>query len=487
MAKLSPARNAALQVCRQVRQRNAFASQVFDSIVLPLHLSSEDEAFARVLVMGVVSTWGSLDDIINAGLSNPDDIDNNVRDALRISTYEMCFLEKEPYVAVSQGVELVRAVRPRAAKLANFALHRVAENAEELITFRSQHVHDVKSTLGQSGVNTSADMEAQHTTTDMLARSLGFPLWMAEKLIEQMGYIRALEFMKHSNDPAPLFIALNACYTSDRESIEELEAAGVSMRPVRLGADDQPIPGCVRMQHAHCIGQWPVQDMLASGACIVADASAQAIAWLSVPERADSASFDQPLRFLEIGAGRGTKTVLIQSHARRAWGIPFDLTCVDKHGFKANVLQKRVEDLHVPVQAIVQADATDLHDALEGQFFDACLVDAPCSGVGTLRRHPEIRWNLCPDEIKTLASLGLDMLKEASRYIAPGGRLIYSTCTVFSEENELVVKAFLESEEGQAFDIVPLEIGGGKRLTFSTSLGPASPDAHFACVFTKRT
>ncbi len=85
--------------------------------------------------------------------------------------------------------------------------------------------------------------------------------------------------------------------------------------------------------------------------------------------------------------------------------------------------------------------------------FDAVLLDAPCSGVGTLRRHPEIRWRLKPEDITSMASINLDLLIEATKMVKPGGVITYATCTVFPEENEQVVERFLKTKFGEQFEI----------------------------------
>lgn len=457
MTELSAARMLALEVGSEVRTRHAFASDVLDAKLNKVQLSAEDAAFARVLALGVAATWGTLDEVIDRVLRHPGDINDDARDALRVSTYEMVFLGKQPHAAVDQGVSLVRTIAPRATKVANFALRRVSETVKDF-------------PFGDPA-----------TDTDALARLYGFPSWLCDALISALGRARAESFMEASNEQAPVFLGSNACACSDETVRDSLEEGGVGYRVVHMGVDGSVLPGAYRIQDPSCVGRWPVAEMLESGKVVVADASAQTIASMSLPEAASS-----PINFLEIGSGRGTKTILLQSHAVRMRGRPLQITCVDKHGFKADVLARRLQELHIPVARIISADATDLSGILEPNTFDACLVDAPCSGLGTLRRHPEIRWRLQRSDIFALADVSLALLSEAARYLRPGGRLTYSTCTVLPRENEEVVKAFLASPVGTEFDIVPIGITGQSRLTFQTDVVKGSPDAHFACVFRKR-
>ena len=113
---------------------------------------------------------------------------------------------------------------------------------------------------------------------------------------------------------------------------------------------------------------------------------------------------------------------------------------------------------------------------------DAVFIDAPCSGLGTLRRHPEIRWRLTEEHLGELAALGLSLLRSAAGQVARGGQLAYATCTVTHTENNVVVKRFLESPEGADFELAPI---AGKACV-ATRLAPGTPDAHFAVRFARK-
>lgn len=125
--KLSKARIAALNSIYDVRKNGAYARDVLNKTLNDHVLSSSDRAFAAKLTLGVTQTLGTLDDVIYRCVDSPDDIKSNVMDCLRISTYEILYLEKEPHAAVDQGVELVKAIEPRARGLANLVLHRVVK------------------------------------------------------------------------------------------------------------------------------------------------------------------------------------------------------------------------------------------------------------------------------------------------------------------------------------------------------------------------
>ena len=149
---------------------------------------------------------------------------------------------------------------------------------------------------------------------------------------------------------------------------------------------------------------------------------------------------------------------------------------VDNLEFKTNIIAERAEEYGIHVSESITGDATVLDDVVGERAFDVVFIDAPCSGLGTLRRHPEIRWRLNPEKIDEFAKTGLALLKSASTHVAPGGSIVFSTCTITRAENIDVVKAFLASDEGASFSLAP--IGGAP--CFNPALKPGSPDAHFA-------
>ena len=445
--KASPGRLGALYATQQVRRRNAFAQEVIESTIDRSRLSAQDRAFATLLTLGVVSTSGSLDAVINRCLADPRDIKPDVRDALRISTYEVIYLRKSPHAAVDQGVELVRAVAPSAAGLGNAVLHRILKCAD---TFP----------FGDPNTNLQA-----------LALSCAFPEWLAHMLIEDMGAAAAAELMSCSNEQAPLFVHVNAIRDAQQEVFDVFDAVGSPLVPAEAGGI-APL-NCYRVPNTRALTDGRVRHLFEQGKILVSDAAAQAVAHIVAEQASGSV--------LEVGAGRGTKTIMIQSDALALHGEQLDLTSMDSHSFKADLLEKRASEYGVKLAGIIAGNATRLDAVMPDRMFDTVFIDAPCSGLGTLRRHHEIRWRLTAEHVQELADTGLDLLRSAAGHVNPGGCIIYATCTVTYAENNGVVKRFLESEEGSAFKLAPI---GGKAC-FSSKMEKSSPDAHFAVKFVR--
>lgn len=439
----------AAQVGADVRQRRAFTADILESHLRRERLSRSDAAFARVLALGVTSTVGTLDETIDRCLKSPRDIQDDVRDCLRVSAYEILFLDKAGHAAVDQGVELVRAVQPKASRLANAVLRKILVAAQEF---------------------PYGDVDADD---DALARSCGFPLWLAQRLIAWMGREEATRFMRTCNQPAPVFFAVNSCKASDEDIADAFAREGALLEPVRISSQGGRIPGCLHAPTQKAVGARAAREGFGEGSLLVSDAAAQAIAQLALPSQL-------PTRFLEVGSGRGTKTILLQSGALRRFGSQMALVAVDAHGFKADVLRKRAQAYGVELEDVVCANARTLSDDMG--LFDTVFVDAPCSGLGTLRRHPEIRWRLSESDIADMARASLDILRGVAGRVAPGGRLVFATCTVAPEENEHVLKKFLESAEGTAFRIEPCAVNSLSKLFFKTRLSEGGCDAHFAAI-----
>jgi 16S rRNA (cytosine967-C5)-methyltransferase len=417
MSKVTPARLLALEVTRQIRERRAYAHNLIESRVRSAKAPQAERDFATLLIMGVVATYGELDGLIDRALIHGS-LKPDVRDALRISTYELFFLQREPHVAVDQGVELVRSFAPHAAGFANKVLREIAK-LREAFPFGDP----------------ARDVEA-------LAHQQAFPLWLARRLTADLGFDSTAEFMVASNTRAPLFLANLSQGTTLEIASSELSA-------------------------------W--LPRIEAGELIVADASAQQVAALCVPEPAARGPF------LEVGSGRGTKTVLLQHNALRAHGQQPALFALDLHAFKQDILNERIKQYRLENVTPLTGDATQLDKIIARgglpESFGGVLIDAPCSGTGTLRRHPEIRWQLTPKEVTAMAAQGLRMLRAVVRRIELGGFVVYSTCSVFCEENDQVIDAFLAAEEGKGFALAPPDVVPNP---FHPKLTPNSPDAHFA-------
>ncbi|MBS5449848.1 MAG: antitermination protein NusB [Coriobacteriia bacterium] len=411
--RLSASRKAALRTLDIARERSAYVRELLSS---PQgrsgveSLSEEDRAFAARLALGVTATSGTLDEAIDAHLAPKAKLTPDVRDALRIAAFELLFLGKTPHAAVSQGVELVKTRAKSAAGLANAVLRRVAEGADAFMAQSAAHRY-------------------------------GLPAWLVERVGAELGESRLADFGAAGLEQAPTFVASVPMWVNDKKASETLASAGLLVRP--YGA----VPGSWLAADTRSVATSP----LVSGPeikVVVADYGAQLVAYLGAPEPGD--------RMLEVGSGRGTKSILLAGHAHRRGGVA-RIWALDVHAGKGEAAAARLSLARVDGVTQVVGDARSL-DGIAGlpPHLDRVLVDAPCSGTGTLRRHPEIAWSLTPDDVRACSALQADILASCARRVAPGGMLTYATCSVLREENEDVVAAFLASEAGAGFEVVPV-------------------------------
>lgn len=447
----TPARKLAYDVLGYIRTNSVFLEQAWRACSKHVSLVPAERGFARLLATMVVSHKGALDALIDRVLNDPSDIQADVRDALRISFAELYYLNKPDHVAVNEGVKLVKSVVPKASGLANFALRRGAEAKK--------------------------DFPFGDPRTDIEAVSLlfGFPLWLTKKLVDEFGYDSAIRFMKRSNEPAPLFFIINQASSNGPQVLKGLVGHGVKLAPIpRIQQSVQGV-SCFVFAQRNEIASVYVEDLLAKGTLVISDGAAQIAASKAVPS-----SF--PSSFLEIGAGRGTKSMLLQNICQSRFGKQMQLDCLDVDKCRTKERNNRLKQTGIVQHESFLQSATDLSN-FEDASYDAVFIDAPCSGLGTLRRHPDIRWRVEAIHLTQFAHTGLLMLEQAARLVKPGGSLTYATCTVFSDENKGVIDTFLASEKGKDFTCESMELIGD---LFDQEASRPSFDSHFICVLHKR-
>lgn len=439
---VSPARRAALSALARVRRDRAFSGAVLSAELAAARLSPADSGLATRLTYGVLSAQGVLDEVIARHARGS--LEPQVRDVLRLAAFELLFARVPAYAVLDQAVTAVRARRAQASGLANAVLRRISEEAA------------------------SFPWGDPLTDRDALARSTGHPRWIVDLALDDLGEEAGRQMLSCGMEPSPVYVRLDP-FAAEREATL---AALAHAEPV----PSPPDPDCYLLETPHAAfregsraGWFPM------------DAAAQMAPRACAPLPG--------MRVLDVGAGRGNKTVCLQSIAVRAGG-PASIVALDLHASKAERLRQRLDESGVPGVETVAADATMLADRFEGTPFDVVLVDAPCTGLGTLRRYPEKRWRLSPEDPARMAELQRALLESAARAVRTGGRVVYSTCSVARAENDAVVEAFLAGEQGRSFEIAPLgELLPAEWQTFATRTGcfgswPTSggPDGHYVAV-----
>ena len=408
---VSPARAAAFDILLRVERESSYASELLHA---PAHadLSTPDHALVTELVMGVLRWRSRLDNEIAQASSQPlAKLDLEILIALRLALYQFLWLDRVPQrAALHESVELVKRARKRsAAPFVNAVLRKLSAAPPN---------------------HTPADTEI--SSPEALARTLAHPQWLVERWTRAYGLAAAHQICQHNQSVPTTAIRLRTATAEHQLNVE-----GITFIPGGLLTSARRVQaGDITKTQAFRIGQIVIQDE-----------ASQLVAALVSPSALKEGS-----RILDCCAAPGGKTLAIADRNPTS-----AITALELHPHRArllqnllrqNLLQQNSQSPAAHIQ-IITADAQHLPVSIP---FDRVLADVPCSGTGTLARNPEIKWRLTPDDLAKLAQRQLAILRSALAQVAPGGRLIYSTCSLEKEENENVVEQALS--ENKAFRVL---------------------------------
>jgi 16S rRNA (cytosine967-C5)-methyltransferase len=401
---VSVARKIAFEVLRRVEAEGAYASDLLHA-ELSAEVRAEDAGLATELVMGVLRWQRLLDLLLERALKKPvARLDLPVALALRMGLYQLRFLERVPArAAVNESVELVkRARKTSAATLVNAVLRRAA---------------------GEAAIFAEGFLPADIAGAERLGKVHSHPTWMVERWLERFGEERTIGLLQADNRAARLSCALHDLARRD-EIFESLRGAGLRIEAGQILQSAFAVSGgSLTRTAAFREGQISIQD------------EASQVVPLLLGVRAGE-------RVLDMCGAPGGKTPALLGAAGNG-GL---VVAADRHAHRLLAMREQLKRLRLLSVRLVELDAAGRLPF--GVFFDRILVDAPCSGTGTLGRHPEIRWRLRPQQLAEFHSLQSALMKSALERLAPGGRLVYSTCSLEAEENERVVEEVLRNVRG---------------------------------------
>lgn len=411
------ARVAAAAILAELREGRLLDSAFNRHVV---DLDARDRRWTQELAWGVLRRREELDVAlrprVRGGIAQ---LDADLLDVLRLGVYQLRFMGSVPaYAAIGQTVELVKQRHGvGASKLANAVLRRIDRE------------RDVPDDLP----------DESRTDVESLAVRLSHPAWLVERWHRQFGADGAARLLVANNQEAPVILRP---WGVTRDTLAaELEAAGAGTADVPLDA------GAVRLTGGAAfleLGAWR------QGRCFVQDPAATMVArYAAVPDGAVVA---------DLCAAPGGKALELSRRARL-------VVAGDRSIARLARVCDNVDRLRAANVAIVGLDATQ--PALRP--VEMVLLDAPCTGTGTFRRHPDARWRLRISDLAILAATQATMLRAAAECVLPGGLLVYSTCSLEPEENDQQVEAFLGAnpgwrEEAPPAGAVPDEVLDGPRL-----------------------
>lgn len=408
--RIAPARRAAYDVLRAVNSGAADLPHALSRARARLD-DDRDRALAGEIAAGTLRWQGAFDHVISTfGNRSIARFDPEVVDILRSAMFQLLHLDRVPAsAAVNDAVQLTRAAgKKSAAPLVNALLRRVSRERGRLpLPPRPSSPADRRAAL------------------DYLSIALSHPRWLAERWLDRHGFDAAESWLRFNNTPAPLTLRVNRLKTDVDALTAALAAHAVRVEPGRYAADALVVVE----------GNPLLTPIAEEGLFFVQDEASQLVAAMVEAQDGD--------RVLDACASPGGKTTAIAA----AMGDRGVIVATDVRGRRVDLLARTVAASGASSIRVVRADAGALpfvpRDVEASGGFDWILLDAPCSGLGTIRRDPDVRWRRTPADFARLASLQLTLLRETARTLRPGGRLVYATCSSEPDENEQVVAAFL--------------------------------------------
>lgn len=410
-AVIAPARSCAYAVLRRVFERGAYADEALQAEAR--ELDARDRALAQRLAYGAVQRRATLDSVLERLAGRPPArLDAPLVAALRLGLYELLYLDGAPdYAIVADAVELAKTHGRAGHGLVNAVLRRAArEGAGELLAGLSDE--------------TPQQAALQHSHPEWIAR-----LWWLT-----LGPQAARALMAAGNEPGELALRANTLRTDAAKLARELPVA--SHR-------DPLIPEALVIEEPFDVHGSPLWQ---SGDLHAQSRAAMLVARALAPRSGE--------RVLDLCAAPGGKT----THLAALMEGSGEVVAVERDRRRAGVLARTAERLGAINVRVEVADAELPRPS--GDTFDRVLVDPPCSGLGTLQAHPDLRWRVTPESIAKMAGAQARMLAAGAAALRPDGVLVYATCTISPTENERTISAFLDSNPDFRIDDLAAELPG---------------------------
>lgn len=440
MKQAAPARRAAYAALRAVTSNRHDLPDALARVRTGLS-DERDAALAAEITTGTLRWMGALDAVVQAfGRRALPRIDPEVLDILRLGAYQLLHLDRVPARAVvDDAVEMARGARKSSASpFVNAVLRRIERERDRL------------------PLPARPDAEDRGAALDYLSVTGSHPRWLVERWLDREGFDAVEAWVRFDNAAAPLTLRANTLAVTRDELAARLAAAGVAVTPTRFSPDGLVVTSGNPLST-------PLHD---EGAFFVQDEASQLVALVAGARPGE--------RVLDACASPGGKTVAMAGRMGDC-GL---IVAGDVRARRVELLERTVARSAATSVRIVRFDAEALPF---GPAFDRVLVDAPCSGLGTLRRDPEIRWRRTAADLPALAATQRRILDRAATAVKPGGVLVYATCSSEPEENEDVVRGFLLDHD--EFGVAPppesaLEVAGVSAMMTPEGFFRTTPPAH---------
>lgn len=411
-------RNLAVKIINRVVYEKAYSNIILSNELDKSELEENDKALLTEIVYGVLRRKKTLDIIVSNFVKDITIMNKDILTILEVAIFQMRFLDKVPeYAAVNEAVESAKAVSPEDAKLVNAILRNYSKNPDDIVV--------------------------KGNKIDEFSYKFSFEPWMIRLLIKQYGEEKAKKIMLSLNEIPSVTVRVNSMKAEFEDVLDKLIENGVD-------AEEGVIcPEAIRINNGRSIKD---NEMFNNGLITVQDESAMSVAPLLDLN-------EDNLYVADLCAAPGTKTTHI---AELLNGTGTVLAC-DNHENKLSLIKENAERLSLNNIEVAVNDAEKFNPEFVNKF-DRILIDVPCSGIGIIRKKPEIKWSKKRKELRDIASIQRNILENSWKYLKDGGIMVYSTCTLNKEENDDNIDWFLQNHKDSKS--VKIFIGRGKNLEY---------------------
>jgi 16S rRNA (cytosine967-C5)-methyltransferase len=401
----SDARTLAVKILTRVERTDSYLDKLIDYEIKTEQLNDYDKSLLNEICHGVIRWMRRLDWFLNGFYRGQwEKCMPEIKNTLRVALYQILFLNKIPdYAAVNEATEFVKRISTQKhADVVNGLLRTIIRTKDELI-YPTREIDEIK----------------------YLGIMQSHPNWMVKRWIQRFGFDDA-EKLAEANNKRPILTArINTLKIKKEEFLQRLTEKNIVYRFCKYAENFITL---------RLMSKLYLDEDFKNGYYAVQDESAGLVSKLLDPKETDL--------ILDMCAAPGGKS----AHISQLLNNKGKVIAVDKYDAKIKMLRENSERLGVTNTEFIQDDASDFTSkAITDNLFDKILLDAPCSGLGVLSKKPDIRWKREIDDILSLSKIQRGLLENASKYLKPGGVIVYSTCTTEPEENIDVVKDFLAS------------------------------------------
>jgi len=415
---LKTPRALALEILDGINSQNTYPDILLDRVFKrESHLTQLDRAFITELVYGVLRWQGRIDWIIGQfSKFKPKRIKPSLLNILRIGAYQLLFLTKVPdSAAVNESVKLAKLSQSsQTVSFVNGVLRAIARGKDNIVF-------------------PHAEMDSKHYISVFYSH----PQWMVKKWLHEIGKDETISLCEANNQIPPLTIRTNTIKITRDDLLRNLSKNISSVFATKFSPDG------LFLNHISL----PVTEMEAykNGWFLVQDEASQLIAYILNPEPGE--------RILDACAGLGGKT----THLAQLIGDMGEIWAWDNNTLKLSILKQTTQRLGIHAVKVKIRDILVSFKESEEETYHRILIDAPCTGLGTIRRNPDIKWKKGPKDCIRLQNLQIRILKKLAPLLKKNGIMVYATCTMAKEENEEVIESFLRDFPNFVLeDILPI-------------------------------